>query len=446
MDLKQILKDDLKTLEKEKTGLYNRIRSILDDSTFVKRIRDQYPQLPVAPNLRYVDPSWEQVVREPVYFKSTDGHFNNWDFNIRRANLHVLPVIERGKGLIVVDSTRRGKRLPDALTKTVPIWCSVINRALVQKYTIPTFDTALSTPSYAVSPSEHSQIEGRLDAWTNRLLNSTFDIPRLSKPLRPIWITPSVSMLPPLSGELEFFPIICLSASEHVPEGIERRHGYCYVQGSGDDHESWSRGLTPPEFWRNVDQIQRADDEDMPMVVDAIVSEARTAHAFTSWIPIAKVQSRIMLASTPAPKPSDSDIPTIYVADSVPDDPLSTSMLVLQILHGKAGQRQFMEALPRAIRFTARHLNDSSRDSVRIVGESELDAALGIAMVVLAALFDGDGRYTGQSEKHEHTKKSIRTRLEWIQQNFPGANPSRTTMNRINEYFMSPPAMRHWAK
>lgn len=53
-------------------------------------------------------------------------------------------------------------------------------------------------------------------------------------------------MLPPLSGELEFFPIICLSASEHVPEGIERRHGYCYVQGSGDDHESWSRVRTLP--------------------------------------------------------------------------------------------------------------------------------------------------------------------------------------------------------
>lgn len=386
------------------------------------------------------------VVREPVYFKSTDGHFNNWDFNIRRANLHLLPVIERGKGLIVVDSTRRGKRLPDALTKTVPIWCSVINRALVQRYTIPTFDTTLSTPSYAVSPSEHSQIEARLDAWTNRLLSSTFDIPRLSKPLRPIWITPSVSILPPLSGELEFFPIICLSASEHVPEGVERRYGYCYVQGSGDDHESWSRGFAPSDFWRNVDQIQRADEEDMPTVVDTIVSEAKTARASTSWVPITKVQSRVMVASTPAPKQFDSDTPTIYVINTVPDDSLSMSMLVLPMPHGKAGQRQFMEALPRAIQFTARHLDDTSRISVRMGGESELDAALGIAMVVLEALFDGDGRYTGQSEKREHTKKSIRTRLEWIQQSFPGANPSRTTMNRINEYFMSPPAMRHWAK
>ena len=29
---------------------------------------------------------------------------------------------------VLVDSTRRGKRIPDALSKTVPIWCAVINR------------------------------------------------------------------------------------------------------------------------------------------------------------------------------------------------------------------------------------------------------------------------------------------------------------------------------
>jgi len=31
---------------------------------------------------------------------------------------------------ILVDSTRRGKRMPDALSKTVPIWCAVINRVI----------------------------------------------------------------------------------------------------------------------------------------------------------------------------------------------------------------------------------------------------------------------------------------------------------------------------
>lgn len=360
--------------------------------------------------------------------------------------MHLLSVIERGKGLIVVDSTRRGKRLPDALAKTVPIWCSVINRVIARKHAISTFDTALSTPSYAVSPSEHSQIEARLEAWTERLLNSSFEIPNLSKPLRPIWVTPSVSTLPPLTGELGFLPIICLSASENVIEGIERRHGYCYVQGSGDDHETWSRGLTPSEFWKNVEQIRRTDQEDVSMVVDRVVSGAKSVQASTSWIPITKAHSRISLASAPAPVSSDPDTPTIYVAASVTELSPSTLMLVLPISQGKAGQKQFMEALPRAIQFAARNLDDTSWTYIRVVGESNLDAALGITMALLEALFASDGVYTGQLEKHEHTKRSIRMRLEWIQQSFPGANPSRTTMNRINEYFMSPPAMRHWAK
>ena len=34
--------------------------------------------------------------------------------------------------VILVDSTRRGKRMPDALSKTVPIWCAVINRSVAK--------------------------------------------------------------------------------------------------------------------------------------------------------------------------------------------------------------------------------------------------------------------------------------------------------------------------
>jgi tRNA A64-2'-O-ribosylphosphate transferase len=54
-----------------------------------------------------------------------------------------------------VDSTRRGKRMPDALSKTVPIWCAVINRCVGEgkRWT----DSHL--PSQCVSPQEASSIE-----------------------------------------------------------------------------------------------------------------------------------------------------------------------------------------------------------------------------------------------------------------------------------------------
>ena len=94
--------------------------------------------------------------------------------------------------LILVDSTRAGKRLPDALSKTVPIWCAVVNRAARKRglAEVPSpssppssssditaaavaedldLDFDLRTPPGAVSPHEHAQIAARLDGWATAL-------------------------------------------------------------------------------------------------------------------------------------------------------------------------------------------------------------------------------------------------------------------------------------
>lgn len=49
--------------------------------------------------------------------------------------------------------------MPDALSKTVPIWCAVMNRLLFEHIAE---DFGLHTPDDVVSPSEHAQIEARL--------------------------------------------------------------------------------------------------------------------------------------------------------------------------------------------------------------------------------------------------------------------------------------------
>lgn len=56
--------------------------------------------------------------------------------------------------------------MPDALSKTVPIWTAVLNR-----YLFP-HDTAcheLRTPGISVTASEHSQIETRIDGFVEQL-------------------------------------------------------------------------------------------------------------------------------------------------------------------------------------------------------------------------------------------------------------------------------------
>lgn len=72
---------------------------------------------------------------------------------------------------ILVDSTRRGKRFPDALSKSVPIWCAVLNKAAVRLAILSEGPyTKLATPVDAVSRSEHDQIEQRIAQWAEALI------------------------------------------------------------------------------------------------------------------------------------------------------------------------------------------------------------------------------------------------------------------------------------
>ena len=68
---------------------------------------------------------------------------------------------------ILVDSTRRGKSFPDALSKTVPIWCSVVNRAICLRYDGKQWSEEQLDLYVAasISKSERAQIQDRLQGW-----------------------------------------------------------------------------------------------------------------------------------------------------------------------------------------------------------------------------------------------------------------------------------------
>jgi hypothetical protein len=160
--------NDYKAVQKQTAqyDLFNRLHSIASDTAYIQTIAKEYGRFRVVPNQRcgtwYCDPS-------PIYayFKSTDGHTGNWGFNMRRANLPFAQMAQDKGGVILVDSTRRGKRMPDALSKTVPIWCAVINRAVALR--TGEGGGELYTPPSVVSPSEKAQIEGKLDEWAKAL-------------------------------------------------------------------------------------------------------------------------------------------------------------------------------------------------------------------------------------------------------------------------------------
>jgi tRNA A64-2'-O-ribosylphosphate transferase len=154
----------------------------------------------------------------------------------------------------------------------VPIWCAVINRATRLRGSVQVPSTSdvvvaadldLRTSPGAVSPHEHAQIAARLDSWAAALAvrpshrnplpltppsllpppqDSSYALPELARPLRPLWITPASARFPYVAPDAPFLPVICVSASRAIDAGTERRMGgFSYVQGSGDDHELWGQ-------------------------------------------------------------------------------------------------------------------------------------------------------------------------------------------------------------
>ena len=149
-----------RSIKKKHNSIYNALRSIYEDSIFVSEIAGLWPQLPLVANLR-CGLWYSSRFDSSCYFKSTDGHANNCSFSTARLNLHVaqlagnrkvyfLPSLllsffelgfefcvcfglgQRG-GCLIVDSTRKGKRFPDSMSKTIPIWACVLNRAIARR-------------------------------------------------------------------------------------------------------------------------------------------------------------------------------------------------------------------------------------------------------------------------------------------------------------------------
>ncbi|KAJ7725650.1 initiator tRNA phosphoribosyl transferase [Mycena maculata] len=439
-------REALAFLRKESLDLFNRLHSISEDVEFVNQVHDFYPNIPILPNLRcgawYTDPAIATDC--PAYFKSTDGHFSNWSFNLRRPNLHLLPLVAAGNGtgIILVDSTRTGKRIPDALSKTVPIWCAVVNRAVLQLFPDKTgWDTNLYTPPGAVSSQEHDQIEQRLDAWAVALANSSYDLPNLRLPLRPMWITPASSSFPVHTRT--FVPILCLSASKQVQDGVERRSsGFTYIQGSGDDHELWGMGLTPDMFWTHRGAILNASRAQLPTLVASIVAAQSVVHVGRPATPIEKIHGRVLVcANSDLPSGWDPNIGYVVVGAGPLSQLGGTTLPILRIetWEGKKGQIQFLQdVLPRSTDFIRSLLLAGRR--VCVSCDTGTDMSVGIALVALQKFFDDSGDVVERVENVN--KHSIRIRLEWIITSRPEANPSRTTLKRVNEFLLSSSAFR----
>ncbi|KAK6941457.1 LOW QUALITY PROTEIN: Rit1, N-terminal domain [Dillenia turbinata] len=215
-------------MEDGKLSIYKIARTIKENETRCTIHCDQYTKTRYLRNLSNMART-SSSGQSPMRFLSTDGHQNNWSFNILvstsmspilltfRAFALVVSLLRKKGGCIIVDSTRKGKRFPDSSSKTIPIWCCVFNRA-IRNYLIRLHvnriggegvnicDQKAETVGHNNSDWHHSlhlplwlpktekaSIEHHLEQWTNELETSGADIASLAASLKkaftPLWIS-----------------------------------------------------------------------------------------------------------------------------------------------------------------------------------------------------------------------------------------------------------------
>lgn len=277
-------------------SLYNRLRSIEWDARRTLQLLQKIaPTLPIFGNARagswYVTPEC-QTCR----FRSNDGHYNQWRVSTRCINMPLLRDAVKSKGVVVVDATRAGKAWPDALSKTLPMWCAVVSAVAAG---VDPGDTDSVQPFLHLHPdvpkSEEAAIRKRLpgfvEEWQESGVDLSANIPGFEAlrdtMLRPIWVRADADFetalwddtFIPNSISLGFIPLVCLSASLPVAAGTRsfveadetdeergecyvsgtkfpaRRCGFSYIQGAGDDQEAWAHGITPEVFWEHRCEI-----------------------------------------------------------------------------------------------------------------------------------------------------------------------------------------------
>lgn len=303
--------------------------------------------------------------------------------------------------------------MPDALSKTVPIWCAVINRLLFGEMHE---SHKLSTPNDVVGESEYAQIVARLDGFVNdvKVRKRDSNVPKytflklteqnlsldvcslrsvLQKPLRPFWVTPD-SMSTQVVPCTNYLRIICCTASRRVFGAEMTEHGY--IQGAGDDSESWSSGLTPTLFWRHKEQLLAAVEEDfLNLIQDLAATDQNNSVTGVSCVKIGPTSLYIGALSSAAQaeqydglvicggtKPSKSDQGI--------EEGKRKNILFLHCGDGKLGSRALRSQLPRIPPFIASLPDYNLPPKILFLCQTGKDLSVGVALAVLCLFFDDD--------------------------------------------------------
>lgn len=291
--------------------LRHRLNSIYYDKLELDRLFEKFPHIPVVANLRCG--SWycsldKNRTNHACYFKSTDGHDKQWDFNIRRLNSHFLDFIYKHNTVFVVDSTGNSAKVyPDALSKTIPIWAAVMNRLFCADGADSADSTSVILPDVLTereSRELRETVERKINDWVElaksvlpeHLLElTTQETHTKPKKIIPIFVSSRHSFDPSVLMDDSTIKIICVSAgssnSSHTDE--------TYILGAGDDEEMWSHGLTAEMFWNQPGEFLRhTTDAELEAYIREVVRSKNDGSSIQNEVMNDPIYGQISVSTT----------------------------------------------------------------------------------------------------------------------------------------------------
>jgi len=236
------------------------------------------------------------------------------------------------------------------------------------------------------------------------------------------------------------------------------------------------KGLTPKLFWQHKREILETSRAELSRLISSLVSRKHSRNDENPPSPIIRVDGSILICSISDLLSCDfmrtrDPMNTVFLlltsrdteqGSVLPAFPDEMTVLQVPVTEGKKGQIHFLEeVLPHSMDYIRRQL--SCRKRVCIACNTGQDVSVGVALSALQYFFDDEGKYITAGAPVTPRKqicysssnvlptpladkKSIRTRLEWIISSRPLVNPSRTTLKRVNEFFLSSASLRNSLK
>jgi tRNA A64-2'-O-ribosylphosphate transferase len=289
--------------------------------------------------------------------------------------------------------------------------------------------------------SEHAQISTLLPLFLSSLNSLGLDLDiwreKLTKPLRPLWITPDTQLVAIDTIFEDARPVICCTASARTASG-ELASVEGYVQGAGDDTETWALGLTAPMFWEFADLLLDTSEADLPGVIKSLVEsdQAKSNHALPRWVAPGISVCRLPLKDATE---TVGECRIVLLPGSAPFNVWTKTPTRMEVGLGRhsAGSRNLRKALPHICAFVGPFLEKHGESGrVLIACESGRDHSVGTALALLCRFQDSFGQSQALDRDSRLNKTIIRAKLGHIMTMFPEANPHRATLQSVNSFLI----------